>query len=565
VKAGSVWRGLTARGLPILRKDLTEMAAQRRTYVIRFAYAFVLFVTACTLFYANIGVSAGAGQTLGRGAAHFGNLMIFQLAALYLIVPILTAGAVTAEKERETLSLLLLTTLTPRQIVMQKFASRMTPILSFVFLSFPLLAITYTFGGVTIQELVLGIFVLLAAALELGAFAIMCSTYFRTTVEALIATYVGCPLITATCPGSCLFLMRPPNGETVSLVSIALVSTGTSAFVVAGCLSMAESILVSRAFVPYRSPLLQFFRWLDRQYEQMNVVTGGIVLVRDRDHLPRRAPVRWRETQKKSLGTVRYLFRVLVLLECPILFAIQWIRGNSTSLTDDGTMSGLLSLVWIAAAILIGVYSASVISEERSRQTLGILAASPLSTGQILKEKLGGVHRLMWVLLVPFVTIFVFEQWWYARRDYDYLILSALTVGVYLPTVEWLGLSIGLRMQKQLSAIIVTLVIATVWIGGLAVLPELLRYFQIAPGLIDRIAACLSPADMIWAVQRSAPHYRGVADLPSPWETSRVATVVHFAFYAGCYGLFRWNCVWNADRHLGRIHQPLKRSDMLKA
>ena len=27
---------------------------------------------------------------------------------------------------------------------------------------------------------------------------------------------------------------------------------------------MAESILISRAFVPYRSHLMAFFRWLDR-------------------------------------------------------------------------------------------------------------------------------------------------------------------------------------------------------------------------------------------------------------------------------------------------------------
>ncbi len=94
-------------------------------------------MTACTLFYGNIGLAAGASETLGRGRSHFIGLLIFQLAALYVIVPVLTAGAITAEKERATLALLLVTTLSPRQIVLQKFASRMTPILSFVLLSFP--------------------------------------------------------------------------------------------------------------------------------------------------------------------------------------------------------------------------------------------------------------------------------------------------------------------------------------------------------------------------------------------------------------------------------------------
>ena len=86
-------------------------------------------------------------------------------------------------KERETLALLLVTTLTPRQIVLQKFVARMASVLWFVFLSFPLLAITYTFGGVTVEELLIGIVLLVFTCLVLGAVAIMCSAYFRTTFE----------------------------------------------------------------------------------------------------------------------------------------------------------------------------------------------------------------------------------------------------------------------------------------------------------------------------------------------------------------------------------------------
>lgn len=554
MKPAEIWRTLAVRGLPILRKDLTELAAQKRTYVIRFAYALVLFLTGCTLFYANIGVSAGAGQTLGRGAAHFQGLLMFQIAALYLIVPLFTAGAITAEKERQTLALLLLTTLTPRQIVVQKFASRMTPILSFVFLSFPLLAIAYTFGGVTIAELLIGILMLVYTCLELGAFAILCSVYFRTTVEALAATYLGCPLFAFVCPGSCSLVgTSGSSGPMVNPAVLALVSTGYSTFFVVASLSFAESILVSRAFVPARSRLLSFFRWLDRSYERMNVLTGGIVLVRDRGDLPRREPVRWRETRKKSLGTFRYLFRVLVVIEVPVLFAMQWIRGGQARLAAAGTISLLLQAVWVASALLIGVYSASVISEERSRQTLGVLASTPLASRQILSEKLGGVHRLMLVLLVPFVTIFLFEEWWHARRGLDYLVLSALTVGLYLPVLQWLGLSIGLRMQKQLSAIVVTLLLATVWTGSLAALPALFRYFQVRPGMLDAVLLWLSPVNMIWMVQQSAPSY--LAGL-SPWATSPIATALHFAFYAMCYALLRWNCLRNTDRRLGRIPQP---------
>ena len=229
--------------------------------------------------------------------------------------------------------------------------------------------------------------------------------------------------------------------------------------------------------MPYRSLLLQFFRWLDRRYERINVLTGGIVLMRrPRSAAQTPAPCVGGR-RRRSLGTFRYLFRVFVALEAPVLIAIQWIRG--TSPLDDSTMSGLLLVIWIATSLLISVYAASVISEERSRQTLAVLAACPLSTRQILHEKLAGLHRMMAILVVPFVTMFLFEHWWYGRSPRGYLLFSLLTVAAYLPVIEWVGLAAGLRMQRQLPAMIVTLGVLTAWAGGLAVAVPLCQYFVI--------------------------------------------------------------------------------------
>ena len=156
--------------------------------------------------------------------------------------------------------MLLLTTLTPRQIVMQKFASRMTPILSFVFLSFPLLAITYTFGGVTVDELALGI--LLLGLYVPGAGRVRHSVFglFSHHVEALVATYLCCPIFALGLPGDPAAL--PAGGasreHSVNLTVAAPRVDRVCTFFIVACLSFAESILVSRAFVPYRSHLLGF-------------------------------------------------------------------------------------------------------------------------------------------------------------------------------------------------------------------------------------------------------------------------------------------------------------------
>jgi hypothetical protein len=57
-------------------------------------------------------------------------------------------------------------------------------------------------------------------------------------------------------------------------------------FSICGFLVLARVFLESRAFVPPRNYLLEFFRLLDGIYTEMNQVTGGIVLTKDVDMLP---------------------------------------------------------------------------------------------------------------------------------------------------------------------------------------------------------------------------------------------------------------------------------------
>jgi hypothetical protein len=196
-----------------------------------------------------------------------------------------------------------------------------------------------------------------------------------------------------------------------------------------------------------------------------------------------------------------------------------------------------------------------VISEERSRQTLSVLLTTPLSSMRILDEKLSGVRRLSGVLMVPFVTIFLFIAWWNSRLSIDYLVLSGLTVVTYLTLIRWTSLAIGLRFPNQLTAIVGAVGLLVLWAGGLQAGAPLLNYLNIdAPGLAE---ACrmLSPIDMITRTQNSAETRFG-PKWPSPWESSRLATIAHFSFYVALGLVIQFWCRLNADRYLGRIPQP---------
>src|SRR5262249_43708413 len=103
--------------LPLLVKELSELAARRRTYIFRFVYATLLFAWGLIVLFGH-----GASRTdsmPGLGKTLFDQLFLIQQIAILLLVPSMTASALTHEKERETLPLLLLTTISPFEIILQ--------------------------------------------------------------------------------------------------------------------------------------------------------------------------------------------------------------------------------------------------------------------------------------------------------------------------------------------------------------------------------------------------------------------------------------------------------------
>src|SRR5690606_12329094 len=87
-------------------------------------------------------------------------------------------------------------------------------------------------------------------------------------------------------------------------------------------LVLARAFVVRRALLPPKTVTVAVFRALDRFWQRVNWLSGGVVLWRDRESLPLDKPVAWRELTKKSLGKPHYLFRMLVLTTVPVLIVM---------------------------------------------------------------------------------------------------------------------------------------------------------------------------------------------------------------------------------------------------
>src|SRR5262249_47798855 len=118
-------------------------------------------------------------------------LMKLQFAGIYLFMPAITCGVLAHEKEQRTLGLLFLTRLGPWTILFEKLSSRLVPMCCFLLLSLPLVAHAYGIGGITRAHLLFGVWMLVITVLQVGALALACSAWFRTTLGALVGTYAA--------------------------------------------------------------------------------------------------------------------------------------------------------------------------------------------------------------------------------------------------------------------------------------------------------------------------------------------------------------------------------------
>lgn len=500
--------------LPLLTRELTEQAARRRTFVLRTVYAAILYFCAVWLMLQKLGGwSTEAFSFLGQGEGIFRDVAILQFIGIYLFLPAMTCGVLTSEKERDTLSTLLLTRLGPWSILLGKLFSRLVAMGSFFCLSMPLVAVAYSFGGVEAGQIAALAWTLAITSLQIGSLALACSAWCRTTGAAFMATYlVGAILIMvppfafkvmgqdATNLVGAMFgyggLVADSNGmayedpPTVMLIGpltclgegsadrpfgATVVRTTPMLLFAVACLVFARMVLWRRAFVPPSNLLLKAFRSLDALFHRMNQnkFTRGIVLTRTDDALPLTEPIRWREITKRSLGTTRYLVRLLLCLEIVVLIGMLFpYHGDHVSSFAPVYISAWI--VWIVAAFVIAIHSTGLIGLEKSRQTIDVLLTTPLTSETIIYEKFAGVSRMIRVFWIPLATVYLFQIWWsswvgsYQVSDVLFsLVRNLLAMAIYPSLVAWLGFHMGMRCRSQAQATLATIGI----LAGICLIP----------------------------------------------------------------------------------------------
>lgn len=175
---------------PLLGKELRIRMRNWRTFGMISLYLLVLGGFAVLFFLSNF-YSLGRGTSLAEvGRNLFTFLSVSQFIIVIFLVPALAGNAISGEKERQTIDLLVCTQLTPFRIVTGKLTAALSAVVLLIFASLPLYGFVFLLGGVSPGEVLKLFIIVLGTALLVGCWSLMFSALFRRTVAAIVASYV---------------------------------------------------------------------------------------------------------------------------------------------------------------------------------------------------------------------------------------------------------------------------------------------------------------------------------------------------------------------------------------
>lgn len=560
---------------PLLGKELLEQSARKQMYIMRVIYALVLFGAFCFYYVRHLS-KGGSVLMLGQGYDPFTFVVSTQIVTIFLFLPPLMAGAIAQEKERDTLGLLFLTDLTPWELILQKYIGRLIPMLTLLFLSLPLLAVTYSLGGVSIGMLISSAGTLFFTCLAVGAVAIECSAHETTTFGALIRCWGICLLFTMCCwMGPLHFALRPmvmigPGAPGVFFL-FSLFFNGLGYFVPSALfLVRARQNLEDRAFAQRHNPFGQQFKQIDHYWRDTRKLTRAILRKRDKEAYAIaqqvvRSQLGTIEDQQQGWSLTGFLF---AKMQVPNLIAFTIILGFLvfivlffSALMDPKSMPFYIIVggLWIIALLTVPIQSVNAVAGERTNERLGAILTSPLTSREILDEWLAPVRRWTRFLVRPLIVIFVVEAMMkFKNADlnqprltnfFGYLAICALTVLIYPRLVLWFCLWVGLRVRNQIRAMMTGFLVVVVWCIGL---PPLFRYMletNLLPHSWGGSLSWLSPMPVIgFAEALGAPK----SESHIPVDVA-ILLAAHFALLAALMWRFRQICLTKADYYLGRV------------
>jgi ABC-type transport system involved in multi-copper enzyme maturation permease subunit len=458
-------------GEAILRRELLAILRSPRAFGFMAFYAVALSAVVLAVWPSGeYGITYQAERA--RRLYHLVTLAQFVLAAL--LAPVFSAGAITQEREKRSLDLLLTAPWSADTVTAGKYGSAVAWLLLLLLTSLPILALCLSLGGVLTEETIGCTLVVGSAAAAFGMVGLACSALFGRTYVALAVSY----LAIAPPAGLLLLLFTAGEGGAIRLASLA---EGVTIALLAAAAVLGLGLSVARRIETIESAAERPAE--AERPEQLQ----GLVLRKGRfpDSLiwPRRGddlipdgvnPMHAKEIASELFGRGTLAVRTLILLS--LLGSFGFFFRCMTGETP-------VYIAYVAAVILLiaPAFAANGFTQERERGTLDLLLTTRLTPWEIVAAKFRMVARsaaalaafLSTPVLIAVILTLAVRTAGGGRSEFFLTLpevaVHAAILAATIASATSIGLFISCRARTSLAAMVATY--AAVF--GLFVLPLL--------------------------------------------------------------------------------------------
>jgi hypothetical protein len=514
---------------PVFTRELVTAPRRLRLYVGRAVYVAGLAALVATAWLLLTGTQEvrNVGDMARFGSTLFQIVAPLQLALALFFAPLLTASAVAQEKDRRTLVLLLMTSISNRELVLGKLCASLLQVMVPLAAAVPLFFLMSLFGGISFAEIGWVYAVTVATAVAAGSIGSVVALWREKTFQTLALVFLalmfwlaaGEGLIVASGAGlqwqgapaaawgsaispwrAVLIAARPDLGHGGALPWFG--SPLTMFLAVAAVITIAANAIAIwrvRIWNPSREIQLRpaenedVFQPTVRQAFQPDVrpaVSVHAAPGKTRDVWDN--PVLWREIRTWAYGR-----KVLAIRLAYLVLGALSIVGLRATIAGGGNLALTLAPLVVLSLMLVNALAVTSITSERDLGALDLLLVTDVTPAEFIFGKLGGIFYVAKEMVVLPLGVCLY-LWLAGAVTLENLVYLLLSLAVAYAFVATLGIHTGVTYVNSRSAVAVSLGTLFFLLVGVATCIRIMMSFsgsfelQLTPFLVFMVGGGIS-------------------------------------------------------------------------
>lgn len=485
---------------PVFTREVVTAPRRARLYVARAAYVLALLVLLTTAWQVLAGTQEvrNLGDLARFGATVFAILAPLQLAVTTFFAALSAASAVAAEKDRQTLTLLLLTHLSNVELVLGKLMAAMLNVFTLIVAALPLFMLLSLLGGVSFEQIGRVFAVTLASACAAGSLGSTLALWREKTFQTLAMTAMALVIWLAACEA----VARVAAAEGFHFNTVAALAIGSSPWraMLAATRPYPEELpglgvignpvwlfLIVAATVSLLLNGIAVWRvrkWNPSQ-EAGRVVPDteeGVVPTAAVSHQPAARevwdnPIIWREMRTWAYGRKVVVVRLAYLALFALAFAALYLMGRPPASLARSDSALVIVPFFVLSLVLLNAQAITALTTERDARALDLLLVTDLTPKEFIFGKLGGIfYNTKEMVVLPLVLCgYLWFRDAISLENLVYLGLGWLVMCVF---GAMLGVHVGMSYATSRAGIAVSLGTVFFLFVGVAVCMRIMVAFS---------------------------------------------------------------------------------------